>query len=132
MDQLTLGGSQIYIDWELTPLNENSTLGWIIIFFDPADSYNELKAIMEATRLEFSLDLVENLAHELRNPLQAANGLVQLLSGTSSPDKISAFCELILNELERINYLFNKFSAVSEPSKNTSTNNKCGTSNLGA
>lgn len=51
--------------------------------------------------------LAAGMAHEIRNPLTSIKGFVQLLREQFANDKSSAYCSLILSEIERIDGLIN-------------------------
>ncbi|MFA7468187.1 MAG: ATP-binding protein, partial [Desulfotomaculaceae bacterium] len=55
------------------------------------------------------------LAHELRNPLSAAKGLLQLMGRRRDPDKMKGYSDLVLKELERVTRLLNEFLLLGKP-----------------
>jgi PAS domain S-box-containing protein len=57
--------------------------------------------------------LAAGVAHEIRNPLTALKGFTQLLK-LKHEDNI-AYCEIMLTELERINFIVNEFMQLSRP-----------------
>jgi len=117
MDSLNRGENNRFFDWQVNPLTENgATAGWVVIFNDRTDFYRWQRATREAERMETMAALVGSLAHELRNPLHAASGLVQLMSRTPNPEKIHGYSDLILREIERITGLLNEFLLLGRPS----------------
>lgn len=59
--------------------------------------------------------LSAGLAHEIRNPLTALKGFVQLLK-SKTPDNIH-YLDIMLAELERINYIIGEFIMLARPSE---------------
>jgi len=57
------------------------------------------------------------LAHELRNPLSAAKGLLQLMGRRRDPAKVKGYSDLVLKELERVTRLLNEFLLLGKPAE---------------
>lgn len=122
MDSFEEDKNEKYIDWQLNPLSEESCSdGWVILFDDRTDFYRWQKAARDAERLATTGTLVGTLAHELRNPLHAAGGLVQLMSRSPNPEKIRGYSDLILREIDRVTHLLNEFLLLGKPSDVSST-----------
>lgn len=54
-------------------------MGWVLFVDDRTEFYKLREASRQAERLETTSVMVGALAHELRNPLSAAKGLLQLM-----------------------------------------------------
>ncbi|MDW7650304.1 MAG: ATP-binding protein [Bacillota bacterium] len=110
MDPLGPGDSRRWIDWQVCPMYKAETLvGWVILADDRTDYYNWHEAGRRAERLALTASLVGSLAHELRNPLSAAKGLLQLSGRKRDPEKTASYNDLILRELDRVTRLLNDF-----------------------
>lgn len=57
--------------------------------------------------------LAAGVAHEIRNPLTALKGFTQLLKLKHEDN--TAYCEIMLTELDRINFIVNEFMQLSRP-----------------
>ena len=110
MDLLRLAGQEKRIDWQANPLQEDSALaGWVIIIDDRTDYYRWQEAARRAELLATTATMVGTLAHELRNPLSAAKGLLQLMGRRHDPEKTRGYTSLILREMDRVTNLLNEF-----------------------
>ncbi len=116
MDRFNIGQEIRWVDWQVSPFMENDEpCGWIIIINDRTDVHRWQEASRRAERFASTATLVGSLAHELRNPLSAATGLLQILSKKRDPGKIAGYTDLILRELDRISRLLNEFLLLGRP-----------------
>ncbi len=116
MDPVGQGTEMRWVDWQLSPLGEDGTaLGWLILAEDRTDFTRWQNAAREAERLYTTTTMVGKLAHELRNPLSAASGLLQLVGRKREPDKVKGYVDLIMRELERVTRLLNEFLLLGRP-----------------
>ncbi len=103
--QVTLGYSASVLQ------NENGeTFGWIIIFID----LTKLKAIEEhiqrMERLVLAGRLAAEIAHEIKNPLAAMSGAMQMLRGEIGENALNKkLMGIVQREIERINALVTEF-----------------------
>jgi len=103
--QITLGYSASLLQ------NENrETFGWIIIFTD----LTKLKAIEEhlqrMERLVLAGRFAAEIAHEIKNPLAAMSGAMQMLKGETGQNELSKkLMGIVQREIERINTLVTQF-----------------------
>lgn len=110
MDLIRVAGQEKRIDWQANPLWEGSDLaGWVIISDDRTDYHRWQEAARKAELLAATATMVGTLAHELRNPLSAAKGLLQLMGRRHDPEKARGYTNLILRELDRVTSLLNEF-----------------------
>jgi len=103
--QITLGYSASILQ------NESSeTFGWIIIFID----LTKLKAIEEhiqrMERLVLAGRFAAEIAHEIKNPLAAMSGAMQMLRGEVGQTALNnKLMGIVQREIERINGLVTEF-----------------------
>lgn len=113
-------GRKKYVNWQLSPLLEDGVLfGWLIIINDRTDHYYWQQAVGQAERLSTTSLLVGSLAHEIRNPLSATKGLLQLMGRKRNSDSIRSYIDLSLRELDRITMLINEFLLLGKPVEKT-------------
>jgi signal transduction histidine kinase len=106
-----------WVDWQISPLREEgpAVTGWVILAEERTDYHRWQAAGRQAERLAITASLVGTLAHELRNPLAAASGLLQLMS--RKPEKGLAYADLTIRELDRVIRLLNEFLLLGKPSQ---------------
>ena len=105
-------GLQITIGYSASILQNESgeTFGWTIIFID----LTKLKAIEEhiqrMERLVLAGRFAAEIAHEIKNPLAAMSGAMQMLQGEMGHNALhKKLMEIVQREIERINGLVTEF-----------------------
>lgn len=71
-------------------------------------------------KLAVAGELAAGIAHEIRNPLAAVRGFIQLLRQRLSQAKMSTeirYADYILDEIDRANQILNDFLAMTKPTK---------------
>jgi len=92
-------------------------MGYIVIFQDVTALRKMEAAVTRAERLASIGRISAGLAHEIRNPLGAISGSIQMLqhsAGTSDADK--RLMSIILRETDRLNRIINRFLSSAAPS----------------
>lgn len=116
MDNLIRKQQTRWVDWQVCPLlDEEQIAGWLILVDDRTDHHNWQEAARRAERLATTSALANSLAHELRNPLSAVKGLLQIIERRAKPDQIKGFTGLILQEIDRVTNLLNEFLFLGRP-----------------
>ena len=106
-----------WLNWQICPIFDKEDFsGWILLVDDESDNHQLQVTVRQAERLGVTATMVGALAHELRNPLSAAKGLVQLLARKQDPVKVRGYSDLILKELDRVTGLLNEFLLLGKPS----------------
>ncbi len=117
---IVVGGRRRYLGWSLSPLRESSgrLLGFIFMFQD-VTRVKELERISyRAEKLAAIGELAAAIAHEIRNPLAAMSGSIQLLqskldlSGTEL-----RLMNIVLRETNQLNKWITDFLEYSRPPK---------------
>lgn len=110
MDPLDIGVGSRWVDWQLNPLlDDGGIAGWVVTVEDRTDYHNMQESARQAERLATTATMVGALAHELRNPLSAAKGLLQLMGRWQDPEKSRGYLTLVQRELDRVIRLLNEF-----------------------
>ena len=110
-------GDPMLLGFSFTPLKQHrqKALGWILIFQD----LTELKAIevrlKEADKLAAIGRLAAGIAHEIRNPLAAITGSIEILAEDLPPgdETRQRLAAIILRESTRLNNLISDFLSFS-------------------
>ncbi len=116
MDLIGLVSGIRWVDWQMSPVRDGeTTVGWLILADDRTDYMRWQEAARQAERLAITATMVGALAHEMRNPLSAAKGLLQLVGRKKEPEKVKGYADLVLRELDRIARLLNEFLLLGRP-----------------
>jgi signal transduction histidine kinase len=85
-----------------------------VTLLDITERQTSEQLLIRSEKLSVVGQLAAGVAHEIRNPLTALKGFTQLLYQTSnSPNQ--RYYEIMLAELERINYIVGEFMLLSKP-----------------
>jgi two-component system, sporulation sensor kinase E len=108
---------KLMLDGEI--LRENGTLsGAFILFRDVSLLLTLEEQIRRSDRLKTIGQIAAGTAHEIRNPLTAIKGFMQLLNKSlvdRDMSKEQEFVSIVLSELERVNDLVSEFLLLSKP-----------------
>ena len=108
--------NQCWVDWQVAPIyEEKDVVGWLVMVDDRSDYYRWQSAARRAERFASTSMMVGTLAHELRNPLSAAKGLLQLMTRKRSPEQTKSYVDLVLREIDRVTRLLNEFLLLGKP-----------------
>ena len=117
-DCLTSEGLRLRLGFSLSPLSSESgqTTGMVITFQD----LTQVRALEESSRRQDRLAAIgrmaASIAHEIRNPLAAMRGSIQMLRsemvGNSSQTELM---EIILRESDRLNRIITDFLSYARP-----------------
>jgi two-component system, sporulation sensor kinase E len=112
-----LHNHEMMLDGEV--LQDNGVLyGAFVLFRDVSHMMNLEEQVRRSDRLKTIGQIAAGTAHEIRNPLTAIKGFMQLLNKTLSERKMSKeqeFVGIVLSELERVNDLVSDFLLLSKP-----------------
>jgi two-component system sensor histidine kinase PilS (NtrC family) len=117
-DLLTPEGFAVRIGYGVTQLysEANEATGLIITFQDLTEIRSMEESIRRKDRLAAVGRVGAGLAHEIRNPLGAMRGAIQVLDSTTAPDSIhSELMDIILKESDRLNSIITNFLSYARP-----------------
>ncbi|MFD0695079.1 PAS domain S-box protein [Paenibacillus sp. GCM10027628] len=108
-------GTSFPVEYMCSPMLEGKgqLLGTVITFVDITEQKKTQELLIKSDKLSAVGQLAAGVAHEIRNPLTALKGFLQLLK-TNSP-KEQYYIEIMQNELQRIEFIVNEFLFVSKP-----------------
>lgn len=111
-------GFVVQIGYSISPLmTENGQkTGLIITFQDLTDIRTMEESVRRKDRLAAVGRVAAGLAHEIRNPLGAMRGAIQVLESQTSKDSSqSSLMEIILTESDRLNSIITNFLKYARP-----------------
>lgn len=117
-DLKTPDGFAVHVGYSISPLfSENhETTGLIVTFQDLTDIRSMEESVRRKDRLAAVGRVAAGLAHEIRNPLGAMRGAIQVLDSNMPPDSVQAnLMEIILKESDRLNKIITNFLSYARP-----------------
>ena len=104
--RLTIGGEQRLIDVHISPLRDGDRLiGAAAIAHDVTEHSRVQEHLKQVEKLAAVGELAAGAAHEIRNPLTAVRGFIQLLSRVNPGATEQEYVNIILGEIDRIDCL---------------------------
>jgi len=120
----TPGGKKLILGLSASLLrddNEN-TIGYTVIFQDLTEIHNLEEKLQSSERMALLGQLAGGLAHELRNPLSAISGAIEILSTEAQQSDISyRLSRVATREIERLNLIVEDFLLLTSPVKVTNS-----------
>ena len=117
-DCLTADGLRLRLGFTISPLSSEGgdTTGTVITFQD----LTHIRALEETSRRQDRLAAIgrmaASIAHEIRNPLAAMRGSIQMLRADMSSDSSQTeLMEIILRESDRLNRIISDFLSYARP-----------------
>jgi two-component system sensor histidine kinase PilS (NtrC family) len=120
-DLITPEGFAVHVGYGISPLSSETgeTSGLIITFQDLTDVRSMEESVRRKDRLAAVGRVAAGLAHEIRNPLGAMRGAIQVLQSQTPPDTAQAsLMEIILRESDRLNKIITNFLTYARPRVN--------------
>ncbi|WP_338753740.1 PAS domain S-box protein [Bacillus sp. FJAT-52991] len=110
---VTNSGEVKWMRTKMTPVKDND--GTVIRHLSISQDISTLKEteqlIKKSDKLGVVGQLAAGIAHEIRNPLTAVKGFLQLLNQETK----TKYADIILTELERIEFIMNEFLMLAKP-----------------
>jgi two-component system sensor histidine kinase PilS (NtrC family) len=120
-DLITPEGFAVHVGYGISPLYSESgeTSGLIVTFQDLTEVRSMEESVRRKDRLAAVGRVAAGLAHEIRNPLGAMRGAIQVLQSQTPPDTAQAsLMEIILRESDRLNKIITNFLTYARPRVN--------------
>jgi signal transduction histidine kinase len=118
MDFLGVAPDLLRVDWKVFPLKDRDLIaGWLVFIDDRTEYYYWQEVGRQAEHFAAIATIIGPLAHELRNPLAAAKGLLQIVNRKKDPQEVGKYLDLVVKEMDRMNYLLNEFLLLGRPVK---------------
>jgi two-component system sensor histidine kinase PilS (NtrC family) len=94
---------------------DDAVIGEIIIIEDIAEIIDMRESLEKSRRLAFTGEVAANLAHEIRNPLAAIGGSIQLLRQDAADDLNQRLFDIILRGKEQLESFLRDFLLLARP-----------------
>lgn len=112
-------GGEILVRWERAAAEHENPVTYAV-GIDVTHEQEMARRTLRAERLAAVGTLAAGLAHEIRNPLNAASLQLQLLMrrldrGESSPETVRPVTQVVQSEIQRLERLVNEFLAFARP-----------------
>ena len=78
-------------------------------------NFQVLQKLIKAEKLQTVSHLAASISHEVRNPLTAVRGFIQLLSEDISPDSRKDYADIAITELDRATEVINDYLTFAKP-----------------
>lgn len=102
------------VDYHVTPMLERGKVtGAVLVFRDVTEQRQAEEWLVRSEKLSVVGQLAAGVAHEIRNPLTALKGFLQLAK--VQPEKVRDYADIMYSELERIESITNEMLAFSKP-----------------
>jgi two-component system, sporulation sensor kinase E len=114
------GTFRIYLNEESIKYYEYSSIYHLYsninftVFKDVTEKIEMENRLKKSDTLNVVGELAAGIAHEIRNPMTALKGFIQLLQGEMKEDR-SLYFQVILSELNRIDSIINEFLILAKP-----------------
>jgi two-component system, NtrC family, sensor histidine kinase PilS len=109
---VTPGGDRLQLGYAISALQDFShqCFGWIINFQDLTAVREMETHVQRMERLAFAGKIAAEIAHEIKNPLAAMSGSMQMLQGeTCDEPDLARLTAIVSREIDRINTLVTDF-----------------------
>lgn len=108
-------GTSFPVEFMSSPMLEGKghLIGTVITFKDITQLKKTQELLIKSDKLSAVGQLAAGVAHEIRNPLTALKGFLQLMKTTN--EKEQYYIEIMQKELQRIEFIVNEFLFVSKP-----------------
>ncbi|MEB3101692.1 PAS domain S-box protein [Ferviditalea candida] len=99
----------------VSPVRDNAEkiLNYIIVIKDITERKKTEELLKKSDRLTAIGQMAAGLAHEIRNPLTAVRGFIQLLR--SQPERSREYVDVVLSELDRLNFIISELLVLAKP-----------------
>ncbi len=117
-DCITPEGFVVRVGYNVSPLfsEDGETTGLVLTFQDLTEIRTMEENVRRKDRLAAVGRVAAGLAHEIRNPLGAMRGSIQVLQMQTAPESSqAALMEIILRESDRLNNIITNFLTYAKP-----------------
>ncbi|MFC7370333.1 ATP-binding protein [Fictibacillus iocasae] len=108
--------SLYWVDTTIVPFLDQDGVMYqhISIQYDVTEKKRTEEILLKSEKVSLIGELAAGIAHEIRNPLTSIGGLVQLFD-EMNPQKNEFFKDIILTEINRINFIVSELMVLAKP-----------------
>lgn len=107
-------GTSFPVEYRTTPIREDGMIkGLVVSFTDVTERIRTEELIRTTEKLTISGQLAAGIAHEIRNPLTALKGFLQIMKTDLSENQL--YFEIMLSELNRIELIISELVLLGKP-----------------
>lgn len=106
----------VHLIWDAAPIrgNKGEIVGAILLFEDITETLSLTRQLKEWERLATAGEVAAGLAHEIRNPLAAARGALQLFEMVDGEEQRQELLMRFAGELDRMNSILTEYLSLSK------------------
>lgn len=106
----------VHLIWDVAPIrgNKGEIAGAILLFEDITETLSLTRQLKEWERLATAGEVAAGLAHEIRNPLAAARGALQLFEMVEGEEQRQELLLRFAGELDRMNSILTEYLSLSK------------------
>ncbi|UCF66242.1 MAG: PAS domain-containing protein [Acidobacteriota bacterium] len=110
-------GARLLVGFSASELRDpsGSDAGWLIVFQDLTELASLEQQVRTKERMAALGEMAAGMAHELRNPLAAVTGCVQVLGSTSAGADAERLRDIVLHESRRLDRIIKDFLEFAKP-----------------
>lgn len=110
-------GEDLFLGFALSTLRggDDVTLGWLLVFQDLTEIASLEQQVKTRERMAALGEMAAGMAHELRNPLAAISGCVQVLQEGRAGDQSAELVDVTRRETDRLNRIIRDFLDFARP-----------------
>lgn len=114
--QVNCNGVSMHLSWDAVPIVAGGRkAGAILLVEDETEAVAMARQLKEWERLAAAGEAVAGLAHEIRNPMAAAQGILQLLDLTDDNEQRKKLMARFSRELDRMNDILTNYINLIQP-----------------
>ncbi|WP_161598830.1 MEDS domain-containing protein [Bacillus mesophilum] len=92
---------------------DDQIFAWVIILRDQTERYQVQDLLLQSDKLSIAGELAAGIAHEIRNPVTAIKGFLQLLNADGK--NVRTYYSVMASEIERIELILSELLVLAKP-----------------
>ncbi|WP_176215198.1 MEDS domain-containing protein [Cytobacillus gottheilii] len=92
---------------------DDQIFAWVVILRDQTERYQAQDLLLQSDKLSIAGELAAGIAHEIRNPVTAIKGFLQLLNADGK--NVRTYYSVMASEIERIELILSELLVLAKP-----------------